>query len=157
MPKVPAADGAVPEAHASCMPKVPAADGAVPETKANLEKWRSIMENETSNDERKKREIFNHLKLFDINNIESLKKTLLKLPPKGKPLTYILDELKMAFENGYSCGELSEIAKQNGIIVSPRYLQKILSFPSEEKPSDFSAPVESEARRGVIKTNFGDI
>lgn len=116
------------------------------------------MKKDHLNYERKRGEIFNHLKLFDIEDIESLKKALLRLPPKAKPLTCILDELKMAFENGYSCGEISEIAKENGIFVSPRYLQKILSFPSEKKSSlDFAANSESEFKRAVIETNFGDI
>lgn len=116
------------------------------------------MKKENLNNERKRKEIFNHLKLFDVENMAGFKKALLELPPKGKPLTCVLDELKMAFENGYSCGELSEIAKQHGILVSPRYLQKILSFPSGENPSlDSSANSESEFKKTVIDTNFGDI
>ena len=97
-------------------------------------------------------------KIFDSKKIDCLRKELLNLPPKGVPLTKILRELKIACSNGYSLKELSMICKEKGIIVSPEYLQKIFSMDIDDESLPNSVgKTECESRRGVIKTNFGDI
>lgn len=109
------------------------------------------------NDERK----MLRLKLFDASKIDRLKEDLRNLPPKGVPLTKIVGELKIAFSNGYSLKEISMICKKQGIVVSPEYLQKILTLDCDDvddKPLRcIVGKTESIQGRGVIKTNFGDI
>ena len=109
------------------------------------------------NNERK----MSRLKLFDATKIDRLREDLLNLQPKGVPLTKILCELKIAFSNGYSLKELSMICKKRGIVVSPEYLQKVLSMDVDDidDKSLYSLidKTESIQRQSVIKTNFGDI